>query len=61
MTKKTLKLKQLAEHLGIPVRTLYRMLGDGRFPVEPIANTKPRLWNTADVNAWLESANKCKT
>ncbi len=51
--KKTLKCKEVAQHIGVPLRTFYRMLGDKRFPVDPIPNTKPRLWQTADVDAWL--------
>jgi predicted DNA-binding transcriptional regulator AlpA len=61
MHTKTLKLKKVAEHIGVPLRTLYRMIDDDRFPVDPIAGTKPRLWNTADVDAWIAGDDKCKT
>ncbi len=54
MTKKTLKCKEVAQYIGVPLRTFYRMLSDKRFPVDPIPNTKPRLWNTADIDAWLQ-------
>lgn len=49
---KILKLVDVAEYLGIPKRTLYDMLGDGRFPVAPIPDSKPRRWNIEDVEAW---------
>lgn len=49
---KILKLVDVAQHLGIPVRTLYDMLRDGRFPVEPVPDSKPRRWNIEDVEAW---------
>lgn len=52
---KTLNLTKLAEYLGRPKRTLYEMIKDGRFPVEPIRGTKPRLWNVEHVNAWLNN------
>ena len=61
VSEKTLKLKKVAQHIGVPLRTLYRMLDDGRFPVAPIPGTKPRIWNTADVDAWIEGNSKCKT
>lgn len=50
--KKTLTLTELAKHLEIEKRTLYRMIQDKRFPVEPIKGTKPRLWNIESVEAW---------
>lgn len=61
MTKKTLRIKQVAQHVDIPLRTLHRMLIDGRFPVDPIPDTKPRIWYTDAVDAWLKGQNKCKT
>lgn len=51
-TPKTLTLTALADYLTIKKRTLYNMIDDGRFPVEPIKGTQPRLWNVADVDAW---------
>jgi predicted DNA-binding transcriptional regulator AlpA len=49
---KILKLVDVARHLGVPVRTLYDMIADGRFPVPSIPNSKPRRWNIEDVEAW---------
>lgn len=54
MDKKLLTLTELAEFLGIPKRTLYRMIEDGRFPVQPIKGTDPRRWNVDDVENWLK-------
>lgn len=54
MDKKLLTLTELAEYLGIPKRTLYRMIEDGRFPVQPVKGTDPRRWNVEDVNAWIK-------
>lgn len=54
MDKKLLTLTELAEFLGIPKRTLYRMIEDGRFPVQPIKGTDPRRWNVEDVENWLK-------
>lgn len=56
MNTEILTLTKLARYLGLPKRTLYDMIKDGRFPVEPIPLTKPRLWNVADVEAWKTSA-----
>lgn len=53
MNKKTLTLTEVAQHIGVNKRTLYRMLDDNRFPVKPIPRTSPRIWFIADVNAWL--------
>lgn len=54
MDKKLLTLTELADFLGIPKRTLYRMIEDGRFPVQPIKGTDPRRWNVEDVEKWLK-------
>lgn len=51
-TMKTLTLTKLAEHLGIPKRTLYDMIADGRFPVQPILGSHPRRWAVEHVEAW---------
>lgn len=50
--QKIMTLTQLALYLGVQKRTLYRMLDDGRFSVDPIPNTKPRRWRIEDVDAW---------
>ena len=52
MNKKTLTLTKLSEYLEIPKRTLYRMISDGRFPVEHINGTKPKLWDRETVEKW---------
>jgi len=52
---KILKLIDVARYLGIPKRTLYDMLSDGRFSVEPIPGTKPRRWNIDDIDAWRKA------
>lgn len=49
---KTLTLTQLSEYLGIPKRTLFNMIADGRFPVEPIKGSNPRRWAIEHVDAW---------
>ena len=54
MDKKLLTLTELADFLSIPKRTLYRMIEDGRFPVQPIKGTDPRRWNVDDVENWLK-------
>lgn len=51
---KILRLSDVAVYVGIPIRTLYRMIDAGRFAL-PIPNTKPRRWNVADIDAWLGS------
>lgn len=55
-TKATLTLTALAEYLGIPKRTLYDRIADGRFPVDPIKGTKPRLWSRKAVDKWIEGS-----
>jgi predicted DNA-binding transcriptional regulator AlpA len=52
MTGKTLTLTALALHIGVKKRTLYNMLKDGRFPVDPIPGLRPRRWNVEDVDRW---------
>jgi len=49
---KTLSLTQMSEYLGIPKRTLYDMIKDKRFKVDPIKGTRPRRWNVEDIDAW---------
>ena len=49
---KTLNTTGVAKELGIHPRTLKRMIKDGRFPVEPIENSKPLRWSTIAVEKW---------
>lgn len=49
---KTLTLTALSTYLGIKKRTLYLMIQDGRFPVQHIKGSNPKIWNTADVDEW---------
>lgn len=51
--KKTLNLTELAQYVGIPKRTLFDMIRDRRFPVEPIIRSTPRIWSTEQVDEWL--------
>lgn len=53
MSNKIMSLTKVAAYIGVPKRSLYRMLNDGRFPVQPIPKTSPRMWATADVDAWI--------
>lgn len=55
--KKTLTLTELSEYIHIPKRTLFDMIRDKRFPVEPIIKTNPRLWSTEQIDAWLKGQN----
>lgn len=50
--KKTLNLTELTAYLGVDIRTIYRMIDDGRFPVKPIKGFQTRRWNIEDVDAW---------
>lgn len=52
MTTKTLTLTELADFIDINKRTLYRMIKDRRFPVDPIKGTNPRLWSPEAVETW---------
>lgn len=49
---KTMNLTQVANYLGIPKRTLYDMIDDGRFSVQPIEGFRPRRWNVEDIDEW---------
>lgn len=50
----TMTLDQVAQHIGVARATLYRMLKDGRFDVDPIAGTTPRRWSTEAVKNWID-------
>jgi excisionase family DNA binding protein len=50
--QKTFTLTQLSEYLGIPKRTVYDMIRDGRFDVEPIKMLTPRRWNKESIDKW---------
>ena len=50
-----INLTQLAHLLDMSKRTLYQMIRDGRFPVEPIKGTKPKLWLVSDVYDWYRN------
>lgn len=53
MTARTMIAVELAAYIGVSRKTLYNMINDKRFAVEPIPNTKPRRWYIEDVDAWL--------
>jgi excisionase family DNA binding protein len=50
---------QVAKILGVSVRTLYRMLADGRIP-EPMKdpNNGYRVWTEVDIQAIREALEK---
>lgn len=52
MNGQTLPLAKVARYLGYSRASLYNMLKDGRFPVQPIPGTQPRRWNVDDLDAW---------
>ena len=55
MDKKTLNLTELSIYIDISRRTLYNMIQDGRFPVQPIKGLEPKRWSVEKVNEWIES------
>lgn len=55
-----LNLTELAAFLQENKRTLYRMIKDGRFPVEPLKGSKPRRWCIEAVKAWRLGGGKLK-
>lgn len=52
MDKKILTLQEVAYYLGFSRATMYNMIKDGRFPVQPIRGVEPPKWNIEDVDAW---------
>lgn len=50
-----LKIKDLAERLGVTRQTIHNMLRSGRLPVLPIEGMKPPRWRASDVDAWLST------
>jgi len=50
---KTLTVSQMSEYLGIKTRTLYRMIDENRFLIDPLPGITPRLWRIADIDKWL--------
>jgi len=53
--KKTINITELAKYIGVSQKTMYNMVNSNRFPVLPIPETKPRRWNTEEVEKWLNS------
>lgn len=53
MEKKLLNLTELSKHIGIPKRTLFNMVEDGRFPVKPVEGLMPRRWSVVSVDEWM--------
>lgn len=52
---KTLTLTQMSKYLGIPKRTLFDMIKDGRFDVPPIKGVYPRRWSKDAVDEWVKN------
>jgi excisionase family DNA binding protein len=57
MDGQTFNLSSAARYLGVSRITLYNMMKDGRFSVDPIPGTKPRRWNKEDLDAWRNAGN----
>lgn len=56
--KKPLKIKDLAQEIGVTRQTIYNMLRDGRLPLRPIPGTKPRLFPRDQFDVWLNSQSR---
>lgn len=48
----TLTLTKVARLIGVTKKTLYNMIEDGRFSVEPIKGTHPRRWAIEEIEKW---------
>lgn len=58
MEKKLLNLTELSQYIGMSKRTLYHMISENRFPVEPLRGTNPRLWSVEQIDTWLRGDGK---
>jgi excisionase family DNA binding protein len=58
MKKKIMTMGELAKYIGIDKRSIYRMVAEKRFPVEPLRGTNPRLWSTEQIDQWLRGEKK---
>lgn len=52
---RVLRLPAVMAITGLSRTTLYRMVGEGRFPQQIPLGTRCVGWLTSDVNAWLQS------
>lgn len=50
--KKLLTVTELSKYINIHKRTLFRMIADGKFPVEPVMRN-PNRWSVEQIDAWL--------
>jgi predicted DNA-binding transcriptional regulator AlpA len=55
MTKQLMNLTEVAQHLGMPYRTLYNMVRQGRFSIPSVKGITPAKWLRADIDALLTS------
>lgn len=53
--KKVLNHTEVAKLLGVGTTTLYRWIDDGKFSVEPITGTDPKLYSLEKVVSWTNS------
>lgn len=56
--KTDLSVDQLSKYIGVSKRTMYRMIKDRRFPVEPIEGSNPSRWCIEKVEKWRMSGGK---
>jgi len=53
MTDQILTIKEVAEHLRVNERTVYRLAGSGELPGFKVANTW--RFQASDIQKWIES------
>jgi prophage regulatory protein len=55
-----LRTRDVMQMLGVGRTTLYRWMGDGKFPA-PIKIGETNRWHLSEIEAWIPMANKWLT
>jgi predicted DNA-binding transcriptional regulator AlpA len=50
-----IKVKRLAEILGVSIATVHRCVAEGKIPA-PLNFSRTLVWRLSDINQWLRSA-----
>lgn len=53
-TRRVLRIRQVCARVGLSVATIYKLIGEGKFPKQVKLGERASGWLEADIDAWIE-------
>jgi predicted DNA-binding transcriptional regulator AlpA len=51
--ERLLRIRQVAEMVGLSPRQVYRLISEGQFPAQRRLSHKVAVWSDVEVSAWI--------